>query len=858
MAQRREDHTSRHQTHACRVLPLVIVLGCSGAGSPGPTTMEVGGSRLLYHDAGWIEIVRDGGAPIVTRGTAFVMLDSLRPPGPRLATDGDRARSVEHRRESDALGDAERLAVTVHGAAGEPDVVWTISAYASGGFYTFRIDVENVLDGEVRVAKASALEIDAQAGGGLFLGRDPARHRILDNGSMGVFDYVVQVMPGNVLRNDPLARSIPGSFRGQSIANWSHAVTDLDGGGNWVAGALTFERSSPMLNLSAVDELQPTAPDGRRGFNYVSAEAAYLPEPRPVRPGERLESELYYVHPAERDAAAGLEHWAERVAANLGIVPWTRRDGGRRVPNGWNSWSGSGGTGGYGTEIDESVVLDNLDVAATELRDWGLDWFQIDDGYEPAYGDWTWRTDRFPHGAAWLADEIRARGLRPGLWMAPFTPSPDSQLAADHPDWIADWTALGDVIGSDLILDLTHPEVLAYLHETFARFHDEWRFDWLKMDFAYWALLGTGFHDPARTREEAWHGALDAIREELGPDTFFLAVSASGLDYQHADSVRITLDNMPVWDGLPDVPLDDAMSQQGLKPTVRNAGRRWYLQDRIWVNHPDLIFFRSNTEDPTWPPLTFEESQAFCTFVGLSGGIVKLGDRLVDLDADAINVIRTLLPIYGRSARPLDVLTREFPEVWLENVEPLDGYDESYVLVGLFNWGRNVDLSVEPYAEIPDDGAPRWHVVDLDAQGLGGEWLAYEFWGGRYLGRVEGTLTDSVPPHDAHVIALRRPTGAPQFLGWNRQLTMGGVLLEEASWDAGSRTLTLRTPVAAPTATAPFTYEIAVYVPPGFGCTGVDTSGAPVRDVTTATEGEVLRVRFVPEATGELEMVVRF
>ena len=48
-------------------------------------------------------------------------------------------------------------------------------------------------------------------------------------------------MPGNVARNDPLARSIPGSFRGQSIANWSHAVTDLDGGGSWVAGALTFE-----------------------------------------------------------------------------------------------------------------------------------------------------------------------------------------------------------------------------------------------------------------------------------------------------------------------------------------------------------------------------------------------------------------------------------------------------------------------------------------------------------------------------------------------------------------------------------------------------------------------------------------
>ena len=246
----------------------------------------------------------------MTRGTAFVVFDSLRPMGPRLATDGERERSIERRSESDALGDAERVVLTVRGAADEPDIVWTVSAYPAGGFYTFRIAVENTLGEPVRVAKASALEIDAQTGGGLFLGRDPARHRILDNGSLSVFDYVVEVSPGHVTRNDPLVRSLPGHFRGQSIANWTHTVSDLDGGGSWIAGALTFERSSPMLNLSGVDELQPTAPDGRRGFHYFSAEAAYLPEPRPVAPGESLDSELYYVHPTEPDAAAGIEHWA--------------------------------------------------------------------------------------------------------------------------------------------------------------------------------------------------------------------------------------------------------------------------------------------------------------------------------------------------------------------------------------------------------------------------------------------------------------------------------------------------------------------------------------------------------------------
>ena len=113
------------------------------------------------------------------------------------------------------------------------------------------------------------------------------------------------------------------------------------------------------------------------------------------------------------------------MSAHLGLVPWNRREG-ERVPNGWNSWSGSGSTGGYGTGIDEEIILENLEVMATELRDWGMDWYQVDDGYEPMYGDWWFDPKKFPNGPAWLSQQIRDAGLRPGLWMAPFTPHPDS------------------------------------------------------------------------------------------------------------------------------------------------------------------------------------------------------------------------------------------------------------------------------------------------------------------------------------------------------------------------------------------------------------------------------------------------
>ena len=316
---------------------------------------------------------------------------------------------------------------------------------------------------------------------------------------------------------------------------------------------------------------------------------------------------------------------------------------------------------------------------------------------------------------------------------------------------------------------------------------------------------------------------------------------------------------MPIWDLEPGVEHHEHMSQQGLKPTVRTAGRRWYLQDRVWVNHPDLIFFRSNPLDETWPRLTLDESQAFCTFIGLSGGIVKLGDRLVDLDADAIDTIRRLLPTYGRAARPLDVFEREYPEVWYLPVhDSQDGYDEPFELFGLFNWGFNIDQTTEPYSEIPDDDAPREHVVDLDGLGLEGEWLAYEFWTGETLGTVEGQLVYDVPSHTGRVVALRRPTGTPQFLGWNRQLSMGGTLVEESTWDEESQRLSFRCQVAAPTSTAPFVYEIAFHIPDGFTHESEETSGVDLRDLESEIEGTVLRVRFVPEPTGTLKLSVQF
>ncbi len=829
--------------------------------------LDVRGATLVYrNDSGRIDLYDTDGAWLLKGGYAETLLDEL-DEGHSLATSTVSAarRSVSTGTGQDQLGRYEELEITLAAEANEPEMRWVIRGYNELGFYTFRIRLINDSTETIQIAKLAVLKTEGSENGGLWLGNSPATHRIWENGSHTLADHVVEIRPGDTQPDVFLSSAAPGDYQGYSASNWNHLLYDLDSQKSWVAGALTTETSSPIINLSyeAGDSL--TSPDGRSSFSYFSMEAAMLPHPKPVTAGERFSSERYYVHPSKSNPLSALENYALTTKQQMGIVLWTERKKGNRVPNGWNSWSGSSLTGGYGTDITEEIILANLDVMASEFKDWGIDWFQVDDGYQSAYGDWWWREDRFPHGPKWLSDQIRARGFKPGLWMAPFTFKENSETAEAHPNWIADKSPAGALLATQYdLMDLTNPEARDHIRELFRTFTEDWGFDWLKMDFSYWALLGDNFYDPSQTREEAYRSAAGIIREQLGDDRFFLAVSAMGAHYGIADADRITMDNAPVWDFEPGMDAEDRFNQQGMKPTMRTVARRYYLHNRLWINHPDLIIFRSNTKDDTWPRISFQETQAFCSFVGLSGGIVKMGDKLVDMGVQEINAVRKLLPIYGKGARPLDILEREYPQVWhLPISSTLDGYGETYDVIGLFNWGMNWDMTQNPYVYQPDELQPVTYNEDLRRFNLdaSSSYLAYEFWTETFLGELtEGTLQLEVPSHAARVVALRKKTGVPQFLGWNRQITMGATDLKSVSFDTFENSLTVSTKVAKDTPRAPFTYRMSFYVPEGYAFDSASYSGDAVSYHEEKTErgGRLLKIAFIPTKTGNVTVTLAF
>ncbi|MFD1721103.1 alpha-galactosidase [Amnibacterium endophyticum] len=113
-------------------------------------------------------------------------------------------------------------------------------------------------------------------------------------------------------------------------------------------------------------------------------------------------------------------------------------------------------------------VLRELADAAAEL---GVERFVLDDGWfgnrrhdRAGLGDWWVDPAVWPDGLAPLIDHVRSRGMRFGLWVEPEMVNEDSDLAREHPDWIArpgertslEWR-------HQQVLDLVHPEAFAHV-----------------------------------------------------------------------------------------------------------------------------------------------------------------------------------------------------------------------------------------------------------------------------------------------------------------------------------------------------------------------------------------------------------
>jgi alpha-galactosidase len=344
-----------------------------------------------------------------------------------------------------------------------------------------------------------------------------------------------------------------------------------------------------------------------------------------LAPGETWDlEELSFGSGPQREAL--LESLATRIAEHH---PPLRTDA---PPSGWCSWYC------FGSRVTAKQVLDNLEVISKTAP--GLRYIQIDDGYQPAMGDWLETGAAFGGDVRGVLKAIRERGFEPAIWVAPFVAEAESHLFQKHPDWFVKDEG-GAPLRSDKVtfggwrrgpwyaLDGTHPEAQGHLETVFRTMREEWGCTYFKLDANFWgAIHGGRFHDPKATRIEAYRRGMEAIRR--GSQSAFLLGC-----------------NHPIWASLGLVhgsrsSNDIKRSWERIATTARQNLQRAWQNRTLWWNDPDALVLTG---------LPDEEARFHATVIEATGGMLLSGDDLTKIPADKLEMLRRLQHPAGASAR---------------------------------------------------------------------------------------------------------------------------------------------------------------------------------------------------------------
>ncbi len=244
------------------------------------------------------------------------------------------------------------------------------------------------------------------------------------------------------------------------------------------------------------------------------------------------------------------------------------------------------------TDIDEDLLHRTFD----RLADLPFEVYQVDDGWQQSIGDWE-ANRKFTSGMQDMAGRIQAAGKRAGLWLAPLIAARSSRLFRSHPDWFLQ-DARGKPVSAGwnwgealCALDTTQVAVLDWLVALMRRAR-EWGYDYFKLDFLYASAL-PGVRQKPMLREAALRQGLEALREGMGPDAFFLGC---GVPIQPSlgvcDALRVGPDVSSSWE----TPRDEALLQNpavpGTHSAIRTAVNRLWLKPLV-IPDPDVAYFRS-------------------------------------------------------------------------------------------------------------------------------------------------------------------------------------------------------------------------------------------------------------------------
>jgi hypothetical protein len=397
----------------------------------------------------------------------------------------------------------------------------------------------------------------------------------------------------------------------------------------------------------------------------------------PVNAGESLSSERL-MFAVGNDYHAQLEQYGHVIR----LLHKARVD--TPSPIGWWSWTA------YYFGLNQGAAITNAQWLAENLKQLGYRYYQIDEGYQYARGEYsTPDANLFPRGLGYVGDAIRSNGLTFGVWTAPFEVSDRAWVYQNHKDWLLHNAAgqlihIGNVTNhTDLlyVLDTTNPGAQDYLKQTYSTLYN-WGVRFIKMDFMDDSAVEGAYYRPNTTALEAQRIGLKIIRSTVGEDVVLdkdgsVMLNPVGI----VDTGRISQDTGHTFGASRDA--------------ASGIAARYYMNRNFFVADPDAFTVSTQTvDDQSWHggqhQLSLEEAKVSIALAAVAGGMFELGDDLPTLGSsqERLSLVKNsdLLDMahLGRTSIPTDLMTYAASD--LQPSIFLLKEDNRQSILTIFNW----------------------------------------------------------------------------------------------------------------------------------------------------------------------------
>src|ERR1022692_3096783 len=339
----------------------------------------------------------------------------------------------------DDLGPGREVTVTCSGLDGKPDLVYVLQLYKQRPYGTVQVKVQNSAGKEVTVQAIRSVE--AMGEPILNLGSGQSADRVLS-------DSFSEDWPDLALYDLGGVRG--GMHRGAG----SQLIYNRESKQSLFLGALTSDRFLTLMHLKA----EGTGATAKIGSDTVEStgttEIQKEFELKDSPADDQVELSLLL--------KLGEDMASERLMFEAG-------------PD-------------YHDQL-----LAYGDWQAEHLKSLGYKYFQIDEGYQYARGEYTTpNATQFPDGLRFVGHHLTGEGLTFGVWTAPFEVTSRAWIYEHHKDWLVH-NAKGDPVPIGVVwhqktdvlyaLDTTHPGAQEYMRDTYRTLAREWGVRFIKLDF---------------------------------------------------------------------------------------------------------------------------------------------------------------------------------------------------------------------------------------------------------------------------------------------------------------------------------------------------------------------------------------